>query len=120
TGALEMQLRWMTRVLDVQAAIESRGFAPELRGQLVIEVRDDLLEAQSGAYTVKIEGGAARVERGGTPELKVGVGALASLYTGHLAAEELAMLGTADGAPDDLARATALFSGPAPWLPEIY
>jgi predicted acetyltransferase len=120
-AAVAHQMRWMLRILDVQAAFEARGYPPGLQGRLVLEVTDDLLEQNRGRFTLSVEAGRGQVSRGGEgPAVQVDVRGLAALYSGFLAAEALSLVGMADGSAGALAAATALLSGPAPWLPEIF
>jgi predicted acetyltransferase len=120
-AAVAHQLRFMLRILDVAAALEARGYPPGLTASLGFEVEDELIAANRGHFTLSVVGGRGRVSRvAGEPRLALGVRALASLFTGYLPAEELARVGLAAGSDDALAIATALFAGPAPWLPEIF
>ena len=115
------QMRWMLRILDVRAALEARGYLPGLTGRIVLEVSDELVDRNRGRFTLEVTGGRGQVAPGGEgPTVSVDVRGLAALYSGFLSAEELSRAGLADGSGDALAAATALFAGPAPWLPEIF
>jgi predicted acetyltransferase len=117
---VEVATRWMARLTDVGAALGARGYLPGLRGALDLEVADDLLP-QGGRYRLTVEGSVGAVARGaGDGELAIDQRGLAALYTGYLSAEDLARVGLARGAPEVLARATALFAGRPPWLGEIF
>jgi predicted acetyltransferase len=106
---------WL-RLVDVPAALAARSFgelAPGA-GSVVLEVRDDLLPANSGRY--RIGGGPARrVDE--TAELALGVDALAALYLGDVAASALATVGRLTVVKADaLGVADRLFAVPAaPW-----
>ncbi|HEU5059529.1 MAG TPA: GNAT family N-acetyltransferase [Kofleriaceae bacterium] len=119
---VDMQLRWMLRILDVAGALEARGYPPGLAITVGFEVDDDLVDRNRGRFSLEVSGGRGRVTRGGAGERSValGVRALAALFSGYLPAEELARAGMAAGAGDALAAATAVFAGPAPWLAEIF
>jgi predicted acetyltransferase len=116
------QLRWMVRVLDVPAALAARGYGACVRGEVVLDVRDDLVPENHGAFALAVEGGRAEVRRitGAARAVAIDVRALAALYTGYLSAEALVARGGISGEPDDLARLSSLFAGPAPWMPEIF
>jgi len=115
------QMRWMLRLLDVEAALAARGYLPGLEREVTFEVTDDLLERNCGRFTLSVAGGRGQVTRdGGGPAVRVDVRGLAALYSGYLPAEELARVGMADGADPALAAATAAFAGAPPWLPEIF
>ena len=126
-ATIDSQLRWMLRLLDVEAALAGRGYPVGLGGTIALEVEDPLIERNRGRFILRVEGGLGAVERGpasasasAAAPIQLSARALASLYTGYLSAEELARAGLVVGAPDSLALATSLFAGPAPWLPEIF
>lgn len=127
-ATIDSQLRWMLRLLDVEAALAGRGYPGGLSATLALEVDDPLVERNRGGFTVRVEGGRAEVQRsaaspprpGAPPPIRLGAGALAALYTGYLPAEDLSRAGLAEGPPDSLSVATSVFAGPAPWLPEIF
>jgi predicted acetyltransferase len=106
---------WL-RLVDVPAALAARSFdvlAPGA-GSVVIEVRDDMLPANSGRYRIG-DGRARRVDE--TAELALDVAALAALYLGDVAASALAAVGALTVVKADALRvAGGLFAVPAaPW-----
>ena len=62
---------WMLRVLDVRAAFEAGGFAPNVRGEIHLEVEDALLPRNAGRFVLTVEGGRARVVSGGSGSVRV-------------------------------------------------
>jgi predicted acetyltransferase len=115
----EMQ-RWMLRIVDVRGALERRGWSPHVRGELELDVRDALLPDNARRWVLEVAGGRAEVREGGRGAVVLDVRGLASLYAGFLPAEELRVAGLCEGSDADLARATALFAGPAPWLVDFF
>ena len=115
----EMQ-RWMLRVVDVRSALERRGWSPYVRGELQLDVRDPLLRDNARRWVLEVAGGRAQVREGGSGAVVLDVRGLASLYAGFLPAEELRVSGLCQGSDADLARASALFAGPAPWLADFF
>jgi predicted acetyltransferase len=113
-------MRWMIRIEDVASALDARGYSPHVSARVTIAVSDQVLPDNAGVYGLTLEGGAMTVTRGGDPEIELDVRALASLYSGYASAEQLAAAGLVRGDARSLAAATAIFAGPAPWLPEIY
>lgn len=105
---------WMIRLADVDLALTARGWSPLVEGELHLDVVDGLLPDNAGPRTLKVGDGKAEVARGGDGKLKIDVRGLASLYTGFRTAEALAGLGLAEGTPETLATATALFALPTP------
>ncbi|MCI0342724.1 MAG: GNAT family N-acetyltransferase [Planctomycetales bacterium] len=115
------QLRhWMLRLVDVPAALEGRGYAPDVSASLALHVRDENFPWNEGKFTLRVEGGRGEVRPGGDGDLKVTVRGLAPLYTGHLTAEELVATGLVSGEGEALAAASRLFRGPAPWMSDAF
>lgn len=117
---LRHEENWMLRLVDVAGAIRARGFAEALQLRVVLRVHDDVLAANDGSFTIIIDGGAAEVERGGTPELELDVRALAAIYSGFVSPFSLAALGAVRGNPSALGKLGLAFGDGAPWMPEIF
>ena len=111
---------WMLRILDVRSAFEGRGWPVGAAGELHLSLTDEVLPENAGDYLVTVEGGAAQVARGGAGRLRLDVRALAPLYSGFLSADALQLLGWLEGPKEDVALATTLFAGPAPWCPDMF
>ncbi|MCB9897025.1 MAG: GNAT family N-acetyltransferase [Planctomycetes bacterium] len=111
---------WMTRILNVQAALEARGWPHGATGELHLDVRDDGLPANHRRFLLEVHPDATRVSDGGQGLLKIDVRGLAAAYTGFASAGELVTLGLLDGAPADLAAFDALFGTSAPWMPDFF
>lgn len=108
---------WMLRVVDVERALTARGYPAGLSARLVLDVRDDLIEANTGRFLLEVTGGEGRVTRGagaGAPSLGLDVRDLAPLYSGFLTARHLAAVGHLEGDPRALDIAEAVFAGPHP------
>jgi predicted acetyltransferase len=104
------------RLVDVEAALAARSFAGD--GAATLELTDELCAWNEGAWTVSAGG----VARGGEPELRLDVQALASVYLGGFTFAELARaLRVEELREGALARADALFATALrPWCPEIF
>jgi predicted acetyltransferase len=111
---------WMLRVVDARAALIARGYPPDLRAELALDVVDPLLPRNAGRIWLRVADGVAAVEPGGPGRVRLDVGALAALYAGFLDPRALAQLGRVEASPTDLAAAAAVFAGPAPWMREIF
>lgn len=114
------RLELLLRVLDVPGALAARGYPPHLRTDLHLAIDDDLLPENTGQFLLRIADGRGTVERGGTGTFRLGIRALASLYSGFLTPNDLAMLGELTAPAADLTLATAIFGGPAPWLVDMF
>jgi predicted acetyltransferase len=114
-------LRFMLRIVDLPGAFAARGYGPDARLAVDIEVDDRDCPWNSGRWRVSIEGGQASAAKGGDGTVKVTPSALATLYSGYMSPWALAAAGLLPGASErDLAALTAAFSGPTPWMPEIF
>lgn len=115
----ELTFAYMARIVDVQTALESRGYPPELDVAVQVRVHDPVIEENSHAFALEVSEGSARARRCeqavDAPELDVG--ALAALYTGFMPARALARSGRLVGVTErQVATLEALFRGPRPWV----
>ena len=111
---------WMLRLVDVPQALEARGYAGAVSGEVHLELEDDLFEENGGRFVLRVADGRGTVERGGDGGLVTSVRALAPHYTGHLTATQLRTTGWLQGDDASCALADALFAGPAPWMPDFF
>ncbi len=111
---------WVLRITDVEKALRLRGYPQGLDMEIHFEVRDDQLPWNDGRFVLGIHGGRGEVRRGGEGRISVDVRTLASLYTGYMTPIELRLVGALEGDDADLARAQMAFSGPRPWMPDIF
>lgn len=109
---------WL-RVLDVPRALASRAYSGSL--DLVFGV-DDPLGFAHGAWAVRIdEAGTAAVEPTDVePDVRMPVGALASLLLGGVRATELSAAGLVSGTPDHLGAIDGAFAPAATPLLDIW
>ena len=117
---IDNALPWMTRVVDVPAALTERGYPEAIDAELHLRVRDDVLPANDGTFVLHVSGGKAEVRPGGTGAMGIDVRGLAPLYTGYASAHELVAAGYIDAEETDVLTATAIFAGPAPWLADFF
>jgi predicted acetyltransferase len=110
----------MLRIADVAGALTQRAYAPGLAASLHLHVTDDALPSNAGPIVLSIADGAGHVERGGDARIRLGVRALASIYTGFHRPESLAALGLVEGPEDDLRRLGAAFAGAAPAMSDMF
>lgn len=109
---------WMLRVVDPIAALEARGYPKGQPERVVLKVLDPLFGDQT--LTLDVDGGRARVTRGGDPTAKVHVRGLSAMYTGYLSPYEVASIGLVEAGQRTLAALQALFAGPAPWMRDFF
>jgi predicted acetyltransferase len=115
--------RWMGRVLHVPRALEARGY-PAVSGELVVEVSDPLFPDNAGPWLLKADGGRVTVapspRPAPAPAGPLPIGLFSALFTGFATVGDLVLLGALDPADERLALLSALFSGPAPWMPDFF
>jgi predicted acetyltransferase len=120
---------WMIRVLDVKGALEARGWPAAARGELLLDVRDELLPRNRGRFLLEVEGGRARVgaapaalqaSHAQPPALQLDVRGLSPLYSSYMAPGELLAAGLLAGPPEALDVAASLFAGPAPVMSDMF
>jgi predicted acetyltransferase len=126
TFTAKHQFHWMLRIVDVREALTARGWNPRLRGEVHLDVQDDVLDANRGRYVLAVESGEAQVRAGGRGDAHLDIRGLAALYTGHLSPHDLMALGLlriaqhvrdARAVMDTLG---ALFAGARPWLSDMF
>ncbi|MDJ0848124.1 MAG: GNAT family N-acetyltransferase [Myxococcota bacterium] len=112
-----VDMRWMTRLVDVTGAVEARGFPAGVEVEVPLEIEDAQLPDNAGCWVLHVHGGQGRLERGGPGAVALDVGALSSLYTGWATTAVLARAGRLRGGSDDeRAALDTAFAGPTPWL----
>lgn len=108
---------WMVRLTDVRAALSARGYPAGLKAAVVLDVHDELIPSNDGVWTLEVEDGRAGLKQGGEPSaaLRLGVRALAAIFTGHLRASQAALMGWAHAEQaETLMAADAVFGGGEP------
>lgn len=118
--SLALRDQWLVRVVDVAAALEARGYPAGVEAELHLAVEDELLPWNQGSFVLSVHGGSGSVRTGGDGRIRVTARGLAPLFTGHQSPVQLAALGWIEADADELARAAAVFAGPAPWMPDTF
>lgn len=111
---------WMVRLLDVPAALVTRGYPVGVSGALHLDVADDLFPENHGRFVLEVDAGGARVRRGGDGQMRLDVRTLAALYSGQYTPVGLRAVGRLEADDASVRLATTLFSGPAPCMPDMF
>ncbi|MDB5100571.1 MAG: putative acetyltransferase [Cyanobacteria bacterium RYN_339] len=114
------RLHWMLRLVDVEAALEARGYAQGLTAELHLDVHDEVMPVNHGHWLMQVANGIATVTKGGRGDLKIHVRGLAALYTGFMTPTGLAIAGLLEGPENAKSAAAAIFAGPAPWMVDFF
>ena len=118
--AIRRRDEWMLRIIDVRGALQSRGYSSAVRTELHLDVRDPIVSENQGRIVLEVGEGRAQVREGGDGSMRVDIGTLAGMFSGHLSPAVLRRLGQLDADDATIARATAIFAGPAPWMPDMF
>ena len=117
----------MLRVINVARAIEDRGYWSAVRGGVTLEVRDDVVAANTGSWRVEIEGGRASVRRGsgggsggGGGRVACDIKGLAAMYSGLYTPRQAALLGLCEGDDAGLDVLGAAFGHGTPWMTDHF
>lgn len=123
---MRVREQFLIRLVRVRDALNQRGYPRALEGEILLEVADPVLPANSGVWHLRVRDGRGSAAKIADPDqasgdrVKLDAGALAALYSGHQPAESLAVLGRAEGSSDALAWASALFVERAVSCPEMF
>jgi predicted acetyltransferase len=112
--------RWMLRIVDLPRAFEARGYPPDAKAELHLDITDEIIPENAGCWVVSIEDSSAHVERGGHGTLRMDIKGLAPLYTGMMSPAELQRVGWIEGEEFALMAAERPFLGPTPWIVEMF
>lgn len=110
---------WL-RIVDVQSALEARTYAVD--GAISFSMTDDYCPWNDGEWTLTVEAGRSRVERGGEPDLALDAAGLATVYLGGFTFGELHRAVRLDECTQGATRrADAMFrTDVAPWCVENF
>ncbi|WP_254537806.1 GNAT family N-acetyltransferase [Halomarina litorea] len=110
----------MSRLVDVERALDALSYPEEATGTVTLAVGDDLVEWNDGTFRLAVEDGRATCERtDGAPDVRVDVGTLSQVAVGYHAVEDARLYGDLsvedEGAAETLA---ALFPPEGTFLRE--
>lgn len=119
------QTRWMLRLLDVQAALEGRGYPVGLHVEVPLVIDDPLLPGNTVAGLLQVfDGNGTLVVDAGVVDnpaaVTLGANALAALYAGTPTASLRGSGLLVDGGAEELARLDSAFVGRAAYLLDYF
>lgn len=113
-------MRWMLRLVDVEAAIDGRGFPAGVEATVDFALDDPELPENAGAWRLRVEEGEGRLERIDDARLRMGIGAFSSWYSGWGTSATLSRGGLVADSADEGALLDTCFAGPTPWMMEEF
>ena len=119
-ATLDLENRWMHRIVDVPAAIEARRFPAGLTGDVDVRVTDPVGTEQTWTLSVADGSGAATPTTTGTQVVATDIGALSALAIGGASVGLLQTAGRLDGPDAAMARLGALLAAPAPVMTDDF
>lgn len=109
------------RVVDVAGALEARGYLAD--DAITLQIDDDFLPENEGAWRLEARGGEGRASRSdGPPDASLSAADLGAIYLGGFSFSELMRAGRGEErTPGAARRMDALFASEVtPWCPEIF
>jgi predicted acetyltransferase len=117
---LASSMTWMMRIVNAPLALVERGYPSGIETELHFQLHDDLIQENNGTFVLSVAQGTGVVSQGGRGDLKLGIQALAPLYTGLFTPSQLQLMGWLEASPTALATASLLFAGATPWLADFF
>lgn len=109
---LSLADHWMLRIVHLPRALQT--FSYRGQGQLHLEILDDVLPENSGAWRLTVADGEGVLERGGRGSCRLDIRGLACLYTGFADSHTVAALGYLRAEEKERATLDSLFSSARP------
>jgi predicted acetyltransferase len=114
---------WLVRVVNVETFLCERGYAPGLSTRVVLDVRDDVIAENQGAWELAIHDGRGQVRRlaqAPPHALRVEARGLAAITTGYVSAAQGARLGWAQGDESTLRAFAGVFGAGHAWMSDHF
>lgn len=120
TAKIVRQTIWMTRIIDLPAALSQRGYPLGIEAELHLDIQDDLLPSNNGKFCLQVSQGKGEVRQGGNGDFQLDIRHLASLYTGFWSPLQLQQLDYLQTNSVALATASLIFTGDRPWSADYF
>ena len=113
--------RWMNRIVDIQSALQQRGYPADVCGELHLCIEDETIPENAGRWVLTLNSGTSFVRRGGDGALKMSVQTLAPVFTSYSSASEFMDAGLIKATDSSqVMLANQAFAGPSPWMVELF
>ncbi|GAC1415998.1 MAG: hypothetical protein NVSMB57_11400 [Actinomycetota bacterium] len=110
----------MVRLLDVPAALESRGYRDDVAQEVSFGVADSIFADNRGPWRLRVECGKASVEPVDNASMSLSINALSAIYTGFLSPSAAASVGMLSGPDPEIRRLESIFGGETPWITDYF
>jgi len=117
---IKLHTHWMLRIVHVKAALEARGYPPNMTAELHFKIHDKTITQNECRYILNVEGGCGSITEGGRGDIELDVRGLAALYAGHRDAQQLRAAGLFHADDEPVALASMVFAGPDSWMPDTF
>src|SRR5690606_6918653 len=107
-------LRWMLRIVDVKGALEARGYDQNIRGEVHLDIIDEVLPQNHGRWVLQVDGGRGTLTPGGNGDIRLDIRGMAPLYSSFLPPDALRSTGLIECGDAALEVTTRVFAGPEP------
>jgi len=119
-ATLDLENRWMHRIVDLPAAIAARGLPAGLTASVDIGVSDPVGTDQTWTLSAAEGVGSATPTATGDPEVRTDIGALSALSIGGATVGLLRAAGRIDGREDALRRLASILAAPTPVMTDDF
>ncbi len=108
------RLNWMQRIVDVDAALGARGYAPGVNATVHLEISDPTERVRP--VVLEVAGGRGSVSNGGQAKVRLDSGTLAAWYSGALTMTQARRLGRIDAADADIETLDSILARRPVWI----
>jgi predicted acetyltransferase len=118
----EIVAGFMARIVDVKQAFEAKSYPAGLAGKVRFRIKDDFCSWNNRSFTLKIEGGKAKVTSGTSDtDFSTDICCLAAIFTGFWSLRDAYEYGRVhDISPEDILRFSPLFLERIPYLVNFF
>lgn len=118
---------WMLRLTHVERALVARGYPLGLDLDVTIDLHDETVPAQSGAWRLRVRDGVGDASRAASsavgaapPRLHCDIRGLAAMYSGLYTPRQAALLGLCRGDDAAMDQVQAAFAQGTPWMTDFF
>lgn len=111
---------WFLRIINVEKALNLRGYPAGIETELHLAIKDSLLPENTGNFILQVSNGKGEVTKGGRGDLQLDIRSLAPLYSGLFTPTQLQLTDRLEATENALSIAAQLFTSSHPWMPDMF